>query len=402
MVAGEYELPLCPPLPLLRQLLENCYLTASAPEEARYPQFNVIALPKNGEEISEAVGKTYRFSRPRPLSVSELRRLAPATDMKKSAILVVWDKRKWQIEGIFDLGTSWHRARSGLEYRYRSPNNLFIQVDRPGRLRVYQGPYHIASLTDGVAFASKFEFNLVLHKVASNGLAKMGELIDPPAYEHPKEYEGFEFIAAINTFAAIANAISMAEHGGMLIITNSADGYKTENIRVKYNMQSNNLQNEFIKYINKRHQIGDYHELSQDGHWVPEGVMYKAELELGDNYEMLVEATRLVASLSGCDGSIVVCDDLKIIGFGGEIRAEVAPGVNIFEVIDEMKRNYKECDVEQFGMRHRSALKFVSQNKTAIALVISQDGPISAVWHENGKVLVKKGINLVNMNMPWA
>jgi hypothetical protein len=35
-------------------------------------------------------------------------------------------------------------------------------------------------------------------------------------------------------------------------------------------------------------------------------------------------------------------------------------------------------------------------------LVISQDGPISAVWFEGDKVVVRKGVNLVNMNMPWA
>ncbi|MER8668986.1 DNA integrity scanning protein DisA nucleotide-binding domain protein [Mesorhizobium sp. M1156] len=379
MVAGDYALPLCPPLPLLRQLLEICYLTASAPEESRYPQFNVIALPKNDAEIPESAGRMYRFSSERPLSVSELRRLAPATDIKKSAILVLWDERGWSIGGLFDLGTSWHRARSGLEYRYRSPNNFFAQVDRPGRLRVYQGPYHVASLADGVVLTSRFEFNLVLHEVASRGLAKMDGSIDPPLYEHPKEYEGFEFIAAINTYAAIANAISMAGHGGMIVIIDGENGLNKSLIKLKYEIGSDNLKSEFIYYINKRHEIGDYYELSEDGHLVPEGVIYRSELALSDRFEALVEATRLVASLSGCDGSIVISDDLNLIGFGGEIKAEISPEVDIFEVIDEMQRKYKKCDIEQFGMRHRSAVKLASQDEKSVALVISQDGPISAV-----------------------
>ena len=37
------------------------------------------------------------------------------------------------------------------------------------------------------------------------------------------------------------------------------------------------------------------------------------------------------------------------------------------------------------------------------ALVISQDGPISIIWSEKeGQVNVRKGANLMNMNMPWA
>lgn len=121
-----------------------------------------------------------------------------------------------------------------------------------------------------------------------------------------------------------------------------------------------------------------------------------------DAHAELVEATRFVAQLSGCDGAIVISDDLQLVGFGAEIRAELRGGVPVVEVVREMSRQYKTLDIEQFGLRHRSAVKLVSQEPEHQVLVISQDGPISAVWYDEGQVLVRKNINLVNMNMPWA
>jgi hypothetical protein len=68
-----------------------------------------------------------------------------------------------------------------------------------------------------------------------------------------------------------------------------------------------------------------------------------------------------------------------------------------------MRKVYKPLNVEEFGLRHRSAIKLVSQKPEYYVLVISQDGPISVVWSdEDTLVNVRRGANLVNLNMPWA
>lgn len=53
-------------------------------------------------------------------------------------------------------------------------------------------------------------------------------------------------------------------------------------------------------------------------------------------------------------------------------------------------------------MRHRSAVKLASQLEGVMILVISQDGPVSAVWADEFAVYVYKGVRLVNANAPWA
>lgn len=403
MVMGDYVPPPCPPFKLLKQFMEVCYIAASSPEEARYPQFNVVAVPKQQSNASEAFGKNWRFTSSRLFNVGELRRLAPAVDLKKSAIWAVWDEEKWSISGLVDLGTSWHRARAGLEYRYRHPGSLLIQIDRPGRMRVYQGALHVATLADGeIEGLNGIDLNLFLHQPANAGLLRMNESIDHPAYEHPRDFEGFQFIALWNTYAAIANSISLAGHGGMLIIVPGDHGINHRLVKLKYEINSLILRDSFIKFINLRHVFNDYVELLDDGYGVPDDVVHKANLKMRDAYEALVEATRFVASLAGCDGSIVISDDLKLLGFGGEIRAELSSEVKIYDVAKEMPRKGKACDIEQFGMRHRAAVKLASQDQDCRILAISQDGPISGIWWEKGRVLVKKGVKLSNLNMPWS
>ena len=99
----------------------------------------------------------------------------------------------------------------------------------------------------------------------------------------------------------------------------------------------------------------------------------------------------------------MISEDLQVLGFGAEIRSELKPNTHVIEVIDDMRSVNKPLDVEHFGLRHRSAIKLVSRNNAASVLVISQDGPISFVSSDTpGQVKVRKGVNLTNMNMPFA
>ena len=154
--------------------------------------------------------------------------------------------------------------------------------------------------------------------------------------------------------------------------------------------------------MNARHKLGDTIARRENGEAVSENRLLQAELRGRDSHAELVEATRFVAHLAGCDGAILVSQDLVLLGFGVEIRAELREGVKVIEPIDPMGRKGKALDIEQFGMRHRSAVKLVSQKPQYCVLVVSQDGPISTIWSEGDRVLVNRNANLVNLNMPWA
>jgi hypothetical protein len=401
LVAGDYVAPDCPPLGVLKSILESSYLAASTTEEGRHPQFNVIVTPRSAQIADIEV--LFPFEQARPLSVSELRRLAPATDFKKSAIWAGYEGKSVAILGLVDLGTSWHRARLGFTYNYRVAHNLIVQADRPGRLKVYQGQFQVATLADGeISMSRGTDFHLFLHQVVNRGLERLIDKFSTPKFEHPRDFEGFWFIAHFNVFAAIANSISLSGHGGMMLILDIESDQPMSHLRVKYSGHADMLRDAFIKFINARNKTADLYEKAEQEMKPPSSAIFKAELSQHAATESLIEAIRFVAQLAGCDGGILLSPDLTLFGFGTEIRAEMADKMSVLEVVTEMPKNYKICDVEQFGMRHRSATKLVSQVRDALVLAISQDGPITAVWRDGSNVFVKRGVSLTNMNMPLA
>lgn len=403
MVAGDYETPPCPPEKLLRELLEIAHLAAGAPEEARYPQFNVVAVPSEDEVQRNRIERRWPFKEPRPLSVNELRSLAPAVDAKKSAVWVEWKKDGWQVVGLVDLGTSWHRARMGLEYQYRRPSCLLVQVEGPSRMRVYQGEFRVAMLMNGqIEGHEGVDLHISLHPPANAGLAAMNQDLVRPEVEEISEWHGFEFIALLNTYVGIANSISLGGHGGSVIIVPTGASLHFARGRIKYPQCNSVLRSSFIDYMNARHKLGDLIAQEENEQLVSPEQISHAVLPTLDTYEDLVEATRFVAHLAGCDGAIVISEDLCLLGFGCEIKAELRSGAEVLEIKNEMRKEERALNVEQFGMRHRSAINLVSQEPRYRILVISQDGYISVVWSEEGRIFLRKTINLINLNLPWA
>jgi hypothetical protein len=404
MVGGDYTAPPLPPTKLLRQFFEIAYLAAATPEEGRYPKFNFLAVPAIDTK-ERRLGKIWRFNRPRQLSVDEVRRLAPSVDFNKSAILALWDEDAWQVAGLVDLGTSWTRARMGLQYHYEHPESLFVQVDRPGRIRVYQGQYLVVMLADGKLERFKgLDFHLALHAPVQRGLDEVRDRILPPSIEAPRDYHNFEFTALWNVFAAIANCISDEAHGGAVILVPPQSTLSGEGLRVKYEQDSTVLQKAFVEFMSVRNRTIDLVIQIEGGKTsnLIKGRYAQAEMELAKAHLDLVEAIRFIARLSGCDGAIILSEDLRLLGFGAEIRAELRNETQIREIVDEMRSLSRPMDIEQFGLRHRSAIKLVSNHEKFSALVISQDGPISVIWSKGGVVNMRRGVHLMNLNMPWA
>jgi hypothetical protein len=280
------------------------------------------------------------------------------------------------------------------------------QVERPGRIRVYQGTFHVATLSDGtIEGYDGISLHLSLHGAANRGLRAMASDLIRPSVESAKEFYNFEFLALWNTYAAMANSIAMMKHGGAIILAPPSTTLSDGLVRIKYAQNSSLLRDAFIAFMNERHIVGDLIARTENGEIIADEILSQAEMKCRNVFFRLIELTRFVAQLSGCDGAIVITDDLKLFGFGAEIRAEMNLGVKVFEVIDdydEINRKYMTIDLEQFGMRHRSAIKLISHIQDSRVLVISQDGPISTVWSDGDNVIVRKGVNLVNMNMPWA
>lgn len=127
-----------------------------------------------------------------------------------------------------------------------------------------------------------------------------------------------------------------------------------------------------------------------------------AEEKTDQEFESLKETISFIGNLAGADGAIVVTQSLAVIGFSAEINVQGQMTTSVFDVANPIKKQKTKLDIEQFGMRHRSAIKLCSTTEDAVVLVVSQDGDVSLVWREKAGVMVKKGVNTTNADMALA
>jgi DNA integrity scanning protein DisA with diadenylate cyclase activity len=52
-------------------------------------------------------------------------------------------------------------------------------------------------------------------------------------------------------------------------------------------------------------------------------------------------------------------------------------------------------DVEEFGMRHRSAIRLVAAAPDVVAFVVSRDGSVNMIFGQDGRVTFHRDVPLV-------
>ena len=132
----------------------------------------------------------------------------------------------------------------------------------------------------------------------------------------------------------------------------------------------------------------------------------RKEKELKILYSELIEAEKKLAEdctfigqLSATDGGILLKSDLALEGFGTEILLDKSKRSMVYKINQSIARENEELDSEQFGMRHRSAIRLCANTSDVVVFVISQDGVTNLVWSSDGKVYFKPDIKTTNMNM---
>lgn len=232
--------------------------------------------------------------------------------------------------------------------------------------------------------------------------------MEPKKYEPLRERSAFEWGAYWNTILAIVNVIQSKGHGGALILVQKdSDVLGTQDlIKIKYGFASNDsvLQKRFVDFMQLRN-LGaelEWKGFDESSNESISDAVLAADNRTKKGFQSLLETLTFIGNLAGADGAIVLSNTFRIVGFSAEITAEMRQQSKVYAVLDQVHRKVKPLDVEQFGMRHRSAIKLCSNTADAIVFVVSQDGDVSLVWGKDDHVRVKKGINITNANMVLA
>lgn len=417
-IGGDYTPPILPPPKILEIILDYAFYASLETEEDRPVRFN-LCINSSSYELKRQYSKSndleiWKFTEPRTFTIQEIRRLSVATNFQTSAIWVRYSKDKTNklfITGIINLGESWEKARNAVSYNYENlPDALLVKVESPGKILIYQGNNCVETFIKGQIRKRESVPELMdlygAYKLFNETQKLLRPRIKRPKHEYIKKWHEFEWLSIFNTVLAIVNTIQNNGHGGTLIYTNkSKDLLKSGFIKCKYTFPINNniLASRYINFINIRHQLGDLWYLKEyENKTVSEKNIQILDAKFTSALDKLTETCSFIGNLSGSDGAIIINTDFSIIGFGSEISLEKLSNFIVYKVNDPIKKSRIKLDSEQFGMRHRSALRLVSSTIDTVAFVISHDGGVSFIWKEEGKVYFKENVKTTNQNIILA
>jgi hypothetical protein len=408
-----------PPLPTplqLRFILETAFFASLAREEDRELRFVLccapsMAIPREGGEAVPVMP----LRMPRALSIQTLRSVAPAVSSTNAALLVTFgaedgEARGCELAGVLNVGSHLARSRSGRSFYNRpSPYALIIDVRDAGEMHVYRGGIKLATLKSGrlhdqLAY-SGLEF-LPISGILASGHEALRDRIKAPDGEAARESADFEWTALLNTILCMVNGVNEHGHGGTLLLV--APGSEASlPVRMKFDIDEREavVTDKFVDFINARHRLAAARVRARHAdtparsgaHSHLKNATFVAEEDLAD-------AADVTARLSAVDGALVVRSDLALLGFGAEIVLDATQPLHALEVTGHPLRggNWPVVDVESFGMRHRSALRCIGAAEGAAAFVVSQDGTVTFVWKQDGRLLLKRNVNTSNPNMVGA
>jgi hypothetical protein len=415
-VTGLFRRPTLPPRAQLRRIFQVAYLAGLETDEGRSLRFTLCCTPPlhgvqryGRDELVEA----WELDTPRPFDVQELRRLAATVDMDGAALWVEFRESGDEpacIRGLLNLGRSWAHAREGFAFHYDAlPDTLTVRVEGPGRLAVYHGQQEVASLAGGRLGGGQLVHDSLhgIYSLLEEGRAHFSRLVAGPRLAPGRAAQDFEWTAYMSVLMAIVNSIRNSGHGGALVLTGRSSRAAepgVELLKAKYRPRRpvTHLADRFVRLLDQRHALIDVQwRLESEAHdamAAPEPVVPGLEAlrlayaEVRDANEALAEVCAFVGNLAGTDGALMLRYDLALLGFGGEIRLEKAPPAPVFEVYGASLEDVRPLDSEQFGMRHRSAMRLCAADPALAVFVVSQDGGVSLVFNHRGRVFLRRDI----------
>ncbi|HOV14362.1 MAG TPA: diadenylate cyclase [Spirochaetota bacterium] len=397
---------------ILKNLLEISYHSSFMTEETRKVRFSLIFCPRDDESINNNY-QTVHFTKSRDFSLTEIFRLAPATDPTSVLIGVDFDEHKnLKIWGLVDIGTSWRNFISGESGTSFLPPGFFtILSTEPGNLTISCAGITILDLRQGQIFkptSGIFNEGLIadfFKNTKENIYKDLLGLIDSEYFDSNKAIIK-DFMKNPQLFLErILFQIREKFTGGMIIILpddyNEDDNRLKDNLMIKYPCNYNKIWKKLLNKILLNYKMfelifsDDMDEQKNDvfhEYMFLQDKLKRVELEIQDT-------ANFISSLSEVDGAIVITDKLRLLGFGAEvtIKTSIPSVVKIANDRDGVFGNF--IPIDSYGTRHRAAFRFCYGFENSLIFVISQDGSLRAIKKDDDDLVLWQDLGLFNDNV---
>lgn len=400
----------------LEHFLEVAFHASFLTEEQRNIQFRLALVSKRAAEREAGLAGVHRkfelveFAVPRGFSVTEILRLAPATDVTRTLICVqaapARAKRSgepFEIWGFLHTGSSWWEFTHGeCQIGVPPPNCLAVSSGEPGTLTVsHEGDVllrlkhgEIVTPSGHVLYRGPIaEFlRTAQDDIYSATCRQIGAREFDPA-GHDNHYPMHLYNSYIER---LLFHIRETHHGGiLLIVPDHLDAGSPElasRLLVKYPSTYDSTWSLLVSSLALRRKYFDlYLPLWNRKSPIPVARYQElsvVETERDEIGRRISDSVTLIASTSGVDGASLLTTKLRLIGFGAEV-------ITAFPELKEVQlakgptgKTTTRVPIDAFGTRHRSAFRFCSSFEDSVAFVISQDGGVKGVKRVGNRLIV--------------
>jgi len=343
-----------------------------------------------------------------PLNVRNLAKLSTAVDPWGSTLAVDTDpKGKLRIWGLIDQSVHYSafvmkEASSGSEM----PGMFQAVIQGTGEIAVYRTYILIGSLKHDALVRGQqrvFQSGPVHSKLRPSikrFQQRVRKEVGATLYDERGHWDVSLESAWISSICRILIGIHKYQHGGAVLISDEGVG-----LNPKYSLDYQRLEDALhrvsvlsIKHTSYSDDIhGKYLDIHADE--IPADLYLDetvSDAELRDTNDELTGCVRFLASLSRVDGLIWLDPSLRLKAFGVEITVRDEPS-HIFSAQNSMGTKTKRLDINQYGTRHRSMLRYCASNPNSIGFVVSQDGDVRAITLSGSRLLLWDNVRIQSL-----
>lgn len=396
------------------KILANIAFQASLlTEEGRRPGFRLVFCNSENTQSLEnsefSPLRVVRFTDPRPFSVAEVNRIAPAADLTRFLVCVGLAKKgdkALQLWGLLEVGDNWSKfMRHEVTHGTPPPNFLTIVSSSPGEMSLSVGgdillmlrggsiskpvrnPIWDGPIADFLKPSRARFYQEVIRRVGKSVFDDEGADEDYPQ----KSYNWF--------LERILYNVRNIGHGGTIImvsdILSSKDPRLKDRVLLKYASVYDYAWESLVRSLVLHHEYYDIKSIDSEGGLTSIQKQSSTRWQMDIVEDELQDIANGIATLTGVDGALVMTTDFKVLGFGGEI---LATSHALDTVIDSSDKRRK-IRVDSFGTRHRSAFRFCSSLEDSFAFIVSSDGGVKAAKRDGDRLLFWSDINEGEMGL---
>lgn len=206
--------------------------------------------------------------------------------------------------------------------------------------------------------------------------------------------------AWISGLCRVLIGVHKYQHGGAVLISDDSSGLNPKYL-LKYDRLADALFRESVLRIKQTAYSDSIHAnyLDEEAEELPIGLYLDetvSENQLIDTNDELTGCVRFLASLSRVDGLIWLDSRLRLKAFGVEITVGDEPR-HVVLAQNSRATKTKELNLNQYGTRHRSMLRYCAAKPNSVGFVVSQDGDVRAITHSGKRVVMWDNIRIQSL-----